>query len=142
MTHSFNSLKLLLGCHPLNENYSDSTLQPVSTQILTLLILCYLFCFHSSYHSLIDYEITCLEMFIVYRSPPDKMGFPGGSDGKESACNAGELGLIPGSGISPGEGDGYQLQYSCLENFMDRGAWEATVHGVTKSWTPLSNQHS
>ena len=51
--------------------------------------LCYLFCFHSSYHFLIGYEITCFEMLIVYRSSPDKMGFPGGSDGKESACNAG-----------------------------------------------------
>ena len=57
-------------------------------------------------------------------------GFPGGSDGKESACNAGDLGLIPGSGISPGEGKGYLLHYSCLENSKDRGAWQATVHGV------------
>ena len=60
---------------------------------------------------------------------------PGGSDGKESACNAGDLGSIPGSGISPGEGNNYPFQYSCLENPMDRGAWWATVHGVTKSWT-------
>ena len=50
-------------------------------------------------------------------------GFPGGSDVKESTCNAGDLGLIPGSGRSPGEGNDYPLQYSCLENFMDRGAW-------------------
>ena len=64
-------------------------------------------------------------------------GFPGGSDGKESACNAGDPGSIPGSGRSPG--DGYPLQYSCLENPMDRRAWQATVHGVTKSWTWLSN---
>ena len=60
-------------------------------------------------------------------------GFPGGSDDKESACNAGDLGLIPGSGRSPGEGNGNPLQYSCLENPMDRGAWQATVHGVTKN---------
>ena len=59
------------------------------------------------------------------------MGFPGGSDGKESACNAGNLGLIPGSEKSPGEGNGTPLQYSCLENPMDRGAWWATVYGVT-----------
>ena len=65
-------------------------------------------------------------------------GFPGGSDGKESACNE-DLGSIPGLGRSPGEGNGYPLQYSCLENFMDRGAWQATVHGVAKSWTPLSD---
>ena len=60
-------------------------------------------------------------------------GFLGGSDGKESACNVGDLGLIPGLGISPGEGESYLLQYSCLENSMDRGAWWSTVHGVTKS---------
>ena len=61
-----------------------------------------------------------------------KQGFPGGSDGKEPACNAGDLDLISGSGRSPGEGNGYPLQYSCLENSMDRGAWQATVHAVTK----------
>ena len=60
---------------------------------------------------------------------------PGGSDGKESACNAGDLGSIPGSGRSPGEGKGYPVQYSCQENPMDRGAWQATVHGVAKSQT-------
>ena len=62
-------------------------------------------------------------------------GFHGGSDGKESACNVGDPGSIPGSGRSAGEVNGYPLQYSCLENPMDRGAWQATVHGVTKSWT-------
>ena len=60
------------------------------------------------------------------------MGFPSGSDGKESACNAGDLGSIPGMGRSPGEWDGYPLQYSCLENSTDREAWQATVHGVAK----------
>ena len=65
--------------------------------------------------------------------------FPGGSGGKESACNVGDLGLIPGSGRSPGDGNGYALQYSCVENPMDRGAWQATVHGVAKSWTGLSD---
>ena len=67
------------------------------------------------------------------------VNFPGGSDGQESTCNAGNPGSIPGSGNSPGEGNGYPLQYSCLENSMDRGAWWATVHGVTKSQTGLSN---
>ena len=62
-------------------------------------------------------------------------GFRGGSDSKESAYNAGELGLIPGPGRSPGEGNGYPLQYSCLENSMDKGPWRATVHGFAKSWT-------
>ena len=57
------------------------------------------------------------------------VGFPGGSDGKESACNAGDPGLIPGTRRSPGEENGNPLQYSCLENPMDRGAWWTTVHG-------------
>ena len=60
---------------------------------------------------------------------------PGRSDGKESACSAGDPGLIPGSGRSPGEGNGNPLQYSCLENPMDSGAWWAIVQGVPKSWT-------
>ena len=59
-------------------------------------------------------------------------GFPGGSDGKESACRAGEPSSIPGLGRSPGGGHGKPLQYSCLENPMDRGAWRATVHRVTE----------
>ena len=69
-----------------------------------------------------------------------KMGFPGGSDGKES-CNEEDVGSMPGLGSSPGEGNSYPLQYSSLANFMDRGAWQATVHGVTKSQTRLSNFH-
>ena len=68
------------------------------------------------------------------------MGFPGGSDGKESACNAGDLGSVPQFGRSPGEGNGYPLQYSGLENSMYRGAWKAIVPGVAKSWTQLRNQ--
>ena len=64
---------------------------------------------------------------------------PGGSVGKECACNAGDPGSILGSGGSPGEGNGYPLQYSYLENSMDRGAWWATVHGVAKSQTGLSD---
>ena len=67
------------------------------------------------------------------------VAFPGGSDGKASACNPGDPGPIPGWGRLPAEGNGNPLQYSCLENLMDRGAWWATVHGVTKSWTRLSN---
>ena len=67
------------------------------------------------------------------------MGFAGGSKGKGSACSAGDLGSIPGSGRSPGEGNGNPLQSSCLENSRDRGAWWATVHRVPKSWTRLSN---
>ena len=73
------------------------------------------------------------------------MGFPGGSDSKESVSNAGDLGSIPGSGRSPGEGNGNPPQYSCLENAMDRGpwraleGWRATVHAVGKSCRQLSN---
>ena len=59
----------------------------------------------------------------------------GGSGGKESACNVGGPGLIPGSGRSPGEGNGNPLQYSCLENSMDKGAWQATAHEVPESQT-------
>ena len=70
------------------------------------------------------------------------MGFPHGSADKESTCKAedtGNMGSIPGSGRSSGEGDGNPLQYSCLKNPMDTGAWWATVHEVTKSWTCLSD---
>ena len=64
-------------------------------------------------------------------------GFPGGSEVKASASNAGDLGSIPGLGRSPGEGNGNPLKYSCLENPVDRGAWWAAVHGVAQSWTQL-----
>ena len=65
--------------------------------------------------------------------------FPGGSDDKESTCSAGDPGLIPGSGRSPGEGNCYPLQYSCLESSKDRGTWWATVHWVAKSRPRLSD---
>jgi len=67
------------------------------------------------------------------------LGFPAASDSKESACNAGDPGSIPGLGRSPGEEDGNPLQYSCLGNSMDRGAWWATVYGIAKSQTQLSD---
>ena len=69
--------------------------------------------------------------FILYF----KKGFPASSDGKDSACNVGDLGSIPGLGRSPGEGNGFPLQFSGLENSMNREAWQATVNGVAKSWT-------
>ena len=80
---------------------------------------------------LLPSEFFCLTIHI--------MGFPGGSEVKASACNAGDLSSIPGSGRSPGEGNGNPLQYSCLENPIGGGAWWATVHGVAKSQTRLSD---
>ena len=65
--------------------------------------------------------------------------FPGGFNGEESACNVGDPGSVPGLGRSPGEGNGNPLQYSCLENPMDREAWQATIHRVSKGWTRLSD---
>ena len=79
------------------------------------------------------YTVLAFTIYTVYKS------FPHSSVGKESACNAGDPGLIPGLGRSPGKGNGNPLQYSCLENPMDRGAWQAIVHGVAKSRTQLSN---
>ena len=70
----------------------------------------------------------------ISKKPP-LLGFPAGSEVKASAWNAGDPGSIPGSGRSPGEGNGSPLQYSCRENPMEGGAWWATVHGVAKSWT-------
>ena len=84
-------------------------------------------------HSLIFIELTLL--LIVC----SELDFPDSSADQESICDAGDLGSIPGSGRSPGEGNGNSLQYSCLENPMDRGAWWATVHGATKSQTRLSD---
>ena len=78
---------------------------------------------------------------IMLSGKKKKCLFPGGSDGKESACNAGDLGSMPGLGRSLGEGNGNPLQYSCLENPMDRGAWWAVVPGVTKSQTRLMDKH-
>ena len=74
---------------------------------------------------------------ILPRYLSDQMGFPGGSPVKNLPANAGDVGLIPVSGRSPREGNGNPLQYSCLGNSMDRGTWQAIVHGVSKSWTRL-----
>ena len=71
-----------------------------------------------------------------------QLSFPHGSDGKESICSVGYLGSIPGSGRSAGGGHGNPLQCCCLENPMNRGAWQATVHAVAKSPTRLSNTHT
>ena len=76
--------------------------------------------------------LNCVELPVI-------MGFPGGSVVKNPPSNAGDVGSIPGSGRSPGERNGDPLQYFCLGNLTDRGAWKAKVHGVTKSQTQLSN---
>ena len=81
------------------------------------------------------FHIPCLQI----THPNNLEGFPGSSASKESAYNAGDPGSTPGLGISPGEGNGNPLQYSGLENPMDRRAWRATAHGVAKSRTRLSN---
>ena len=75
----------------------------------------------------------------IYLLLASVLGFPGGSEDKASACNAGDQGLISGLGRFPGEGNGNPLQYSCLENPMDRGGWWASVHGVAKSGPRLSD---
>ena len=84
-------------------------------------------------------DITKQKEAIFFRDANNPKGFPGGSDGKEPAYNAEDLGSFPGLERSPGEQNGKPLQYSCLENSMDRGAWWATIHGVAKSWTRLSH---
>ena len=81
---------------------------------------------------------VCIIFRMEYPVHPER-GFHGGSDSKEFACNARDLGLIPGSGICPGEGNGYPFQYSCLESPINRGTWGFTVCGVTKSWPRLSD---
>jgi len=81
------------------------------------------------------FQIPKLVHAFNYNSPCPQLDFPGGSDGKESARNVGDPASIPGSGRSPEEENGYPLQYSCLENSIDRGAWRTIVHGVTKSQT-------
>ena len=121
----------------------------------------YLFCpFSSPFHIGGKFKITIGSVFIELSVPYFKLcidhkypshlplvrliqGFPGGSDGKESTHNTGDLGLIPGLGRSPGEGNDNPFQYSCLENSMDKGAWQAIVHGVAKSSTWATNtQHN
>ena len=77
-------------------------------------------------------EKTSMQSAIIIETNSEPMGFPHNSISKEWACNAGELGSISGLGRSPGEGNGYPHQYSCLKNAMGREAWQATVHGVTR----------
>ena len=85
------------------------------------------------------YMYTYIIYIDIYIIHINTRGFPHSSVGKESACNAGDPGLIPGLARSPGERNGNPLQYSCLENPMDRGAWWATVYGVTRVKTQFSD---
>ena len=88
----------------------------------------------------VSYSVNMSQIFLLSMGYVGYMSyFPGSSDGKESGCNAGDLGWIPGSKRFSGEGNVYPLQYSGLENSMDIVAWQATVHGVVKSQTRLSN---
>ena len=106
----------------------------------------FLFCIYGYHEHLSKFHIYMLvycngycSCYFLMRTSACQ-GFPGGSDGKESACNAGDPGNVPGSGRSPGEGKGYSLLYFCLENLTDREVWWATVHGVWKSWTNTTEQ--
>ena len=94
-------------------------------------------CHFKKKKKIVYFKMDCVTLHMT-------MGFPGGSDGKESACNARDVGSIPGSGRSPGEGNGYPLQYSCLDNSMDWGTWRATLHRVAESDTTeiLTQQHT
>ena len=78
---------------------------------------------------------TVVQLCVYIYTHTHVWGFPGGSGGKAPTCNAGDSGLVPGFGLTPGEQNGNSLQYSCLENPMNRGAWWATVHVVAKSQT-------
>ena len=104
----------------------------IHTHIKYILYIAFILC--------ITYELYSLSLYI-YIYTHWCVGFPGGSDGKEFAYNVEDMGLIPGLRRSPGEGNGYPLQYSCLENSMDSRAWQATVQGIAKSWTHLSDFH-
>ena len=108
--------------------------------------LLYMFFHDMSVHVFCTFSnwIACLFVFYslnfensLYMLDASHLGFPGGSDGKASVCNAGNMGSIPGFGRSSGEGNGTPLQYSWLENPMDGGAWWAAVHGVARSRTRL-----
>ena len=90
----------------------------------------------------IDTSSSKLSSIFIYEVNKEDKGFPGGSDGKESACNAGDLGSVPGLGRSPGGGHGNPLQYSCLENPMDGGVRWATIHGVAESDTTEMTCHT
>ena len=113
------------------------------TQVCDVYLLCGRILYHLSHQGsprILEW-VAKLYLGILYHPRLVFLGFPGDSDGKESACNAEDLSLIPGSGRSPGEGNGYPVQCSFLENSMDRGAWWDTIHKVAKSQTRLKVFH-
>ena len=126
----------------------SKSLNTGSAQWMVAIIINIVFCFLLHYFS--GFFFVCLFAFqhrfpfSPYHLREDVVasGFPGGSDGRKSACDAEDLGLIPGSGRSPGGGNSNILQYACLLNFKGRGPWWASVHGVAKSQTRLSDQHT
>ena len=97
-------------------------------------VLC---CFTAKWFLIIAHKIKAITHTHTHTHTQYMQGFPGGSAGKEFAYKAGDVGLIPGSGRSPGGGHDNPLRYSCLENPMDRGALQATVHSISKNWTCL-----
>ena len=133
--------RLLLAC-VINQSFVGGVGGPKSS--LTSMVLIYACC--SGVIVKKDFTLTRVlgwtVSYMVILGPSQDHLLPGGLSGKESSCNAGgtgDMGSIPESGRSPGGGPGVPLQYSCLENPMERGAWRATVHRVTKSRTRLSN---
>ena len=111
------------------------------SQALVLIFIQHLTCYLGTALLLsVSFSRVCIfPLKLFYAFLVTHLGFPGSSDGRESACNARDAGSIPRMGRSPGERTGDPLHYSCLKNPMDRGAWRATVHGVTKSWTRPSD---
>ena len=114
--------------------FSLSQVSPCLSPTLTSGSVSYLFLCLCLFTCLLLGDVSA-SLFGLFHPP---LGLPRWYSGKESACQAGDLSSILGSGRSPGEGNGNPLQHSCLENPMDRGAWQATVHAVTRSWTRLS----
>ena len=121
----------LVCCSPWGHRESDTTGRVDSSNKHTQLCS-NLFCFYICRNKSLVKSNTSEYVLLI------QLDFPGGSDGKASVYNSGDPGSIPGSGRSPGEGNGTPLQYYCLENPMDRGAWQATLCGVAKSQTQLS----
>ena len=130
---SYLILQLSLSIHPAQRCCTVEWSSPDINSIMPCP------CSKTPHWSLILIWSDLISLSGLSASLPLSLGFPGGSDCKESTCSAGDQGSNPGLGRSPGEGNGCPLQYSCLKNPIDRGAWQATVHGVANSQTQLNN---